>query len=149
MKNIILLIFFSSYLFSSNLKVDDKIDSFSLINQFDKIESVTANISTILVAFDNKSIDLVIKYLSDKSEDFLKSHQTIFVTNITNRPIFELRMITLPKLKRCKYSVLVLNDDKDSRFSKQDEKITVYKVKNGFISDISYLDSLEKLNEFF
>ena len=149
MKKFILSILFSTLLFGSNLKIDDKIDTFSLTNQFDKMETITADTTTIIVTFDNKSIDLITKYLAKKTPDFLISHHAVFVANITHNPSVETRIFTLPKLRDCKYSVMLLHDEKNLRFAKQAEKITIYKINNGIVNNISYVDSEQKLEEFF
>ena len=148
-RKLILSISFSILLFGGALKIEDKIGTFSLTNQFDKIEIIKADISTIIVSFDDKSLDIVTKFLAKKPDDFLKNTNSIFIANISCKPSVVTRMFTLPKLRDLKYDIMIINDEKNIKFSKQHEKITIYKISEGTIKSISYIDSIEALEEFF
>ena len=148
-RKLILSISFSILLFGGTLKIEDKIGTFSLTNQFDKIEIIKADISTIIVSFDDKSLDIVTKFLTKKPDDFLKNTNSIFIANISCKPSVVTRMFTLPKLRDLKYDIMIINDEKNIKFSKQHEKITIYKISEGTIKSISYVDSIEALEELF
>ena len=65
MKNLYYLFTFFQHYCGSNLKTDDKPRYFFFTgqNQFDKMETITADTTTIIVTFDNKSIDLIVPVL--------------------------------------------------------------------------------------
>lgn len=148
-KKLILSLLFSTLLFGGTLKIEDKIGNFSLTNQFDKIEIIKADTSSIIISFDDRSLDIVTKFLAKKPDDFLKNNNSIFIANISCKPSIVTRMFVLPKLRDFKYNIMIINDEKNVKFSKQHEKITIYKISNGIIKSINYVDSIEKLEELF
>ena len=59
LKKLILSILICFYANAATLKIDDKISTFSLANQFDKIHTITSEISTIIVTFQRETSNLV------------------------------------------------------------------------------------------
>lgn len=57
-------------------------------------------------------------------------------------------MFTLPKLRDYKYSILLIYDENNTKFTKQTGKITTYSLENGVIKDIRFLSSTYELEEF-
>ena len=63
-KQLILSIIFVNSLFAVNLKIEDKISNFSLIDQFDKIHTITNDIKIIIVTFEKETLSMVNNFLS-------------------------------------------------------------------------------------
>ena len=66
LKKLILSILICFYANAATLKIDDKISNFSLPNQFDKIHTVTNEISIIIVTFQKETTNIVNNFLSSK-----------------------------------------------------------------------------------
>jgi len=45
----------------------------------------------------------------------------------------------LPKMKKYNYNILLIYDEEEKRFLKQEEKLTVYKLENGVITSVEYV----------
>ncbi|AGR76763.1 hypothetical protein A7H1H_0439 [Aliarcobacter butzleri 7h1h] len=147
-KQLILSIIFVNSLFAVNLKIEDKISNFSLIDQFDKIHTITNDIKIIIVTFEKETLSMVNNFLSSKSPLFLGNHQAIVINNISSTPSIITKMFTLPKLRDYKYSILLIYDENNTKFTKQTGKITTYSLENGVIKDIKFLSSTYELEEF-
>ena len=147
-KQLILSIIFVNSLFAVNLKIEDKISNFSLTDQFDKIHTISNDIKIIIVTFQKDTLLMVNNFLSSKSSDFLENHKAIVINDIYSTPNIITKMFTLPKLRDYKYSILLIYDENNTKFTKQTGKITTYSLENGVIKDIRFLSSTYELEEF-
>ncbi|MCT7910823.1 MULTISPECIES: hypothetical protein [Arcobacteraceae] len=147
-KQLILSIIFVNSLFAVNLKIEDKISNFSLTDQFDKIHTISNDIKIIIVTFQKDTLLMVNNFLSSKSSDFLENHKAIVINDISSTPNIITKMFTLPKLRDYKYSILLIYDENNTKFTKQTGKITTYSLENGVIKDIKFLSSTYELEEF-
>lgn len=149
LKKLILSTLICFYANASTLKIDDKISTFSLVNQFDKIHTITSEISTIIVTFQRETSNLVNDFLSSKQSDFLDKNHTIFINNISCNPSIIVKMFTIPKMRDYKYDILLIYDENNKKFMEEENKITVYFIKNGFVKDIKFLSSIYELEGVF
>lgn len=149
LKKLILSTLICFYASAATLKIDDKISTFSLANQFDKIHTITSEISTIIVTFQRETTNLVNDFLSSKQSDFLDKNNTIFINNISCTPSIIVKMFTIPKMRDYKYDILLIYDENNKKFMEEENKITVYFIKNGFVKDIKFLSSIYELEGVF
>jgi hypothetical protein len=149
LKTLILSILCASVIFANSLKIHDKISSFSLTDQFDRIHTIKNDVSTIIVCFQKETLELINDFLSSKDIDFLEKTHTVFVSNISSTPIIITKLFTIPKLRDYRYDILLIYDENNIKFSKQEDKVTVYSLLDGEISNISYVSTKDELEEFF
>jgi hypothetical protein len=149
LKTLILSILCASVIFANSLKIHDKISSFSLTDQFDRIHTINSDVSTIIVCFQKETLELINDFLSSKDIDFLEKTHTVFVSNISSTPIIITKLFTIPKLRDYRYDILLIYDENNIKFSKQEDKVTVYSLLDGEISNISYVSTKDELEEFF
>jgi len=147
-KKIILMLAFSTLLFSNSFDVNTNINSFTLLDQFDKTHLVNNKIRTIVVSFEKDTGADVNKFLSGKTRDFLENHNAVFIANISKMPSLITKWFALPKMKEYKHNVLLIYDEEDKRFMQKEEKSTVYKLENGVIKSIMYIEK-EDLSKVF
>ena len=147
LKKLILSILLSTLVYSSSLKLNDKISNFSLTDQFDRIHTITSDVSTIVITFEKETLNSVNDFLSKKERDFLEKNNAIFIANISCLPNIFTRMFTLPKLRDYKYSILLIYDEKSAKFFEVENKITVYSIEDGIVKNIRYLNSIFELEE--
>ena len=145
LKIFILLMITTNFIFGGNLKVGDKLNNFSLTDQFDGIHTITNNIETIIITFQKETLMMVNDFLSSKSSLFLKEHRAIFINNISSTPTIITKMFILPKLRDYKYGILLIYDENNTKFAKQADKITTYFLENGIVKDIKFLSSANEL----
>ncbi len=147
-KKIVLLIAFASLLFSNNFELNSNINSFTLANQFEKIHTINSEIETIIVSFEKGTGADVNEFLNNKDPDFLQKNKAVFIANISGMPSFITKMFALPKMKKYKHSILLIYDENDKRFLQKEGKSTVYKLENGLIKNIYYIDKNDLENIF-
>ena len=149
LKKLILSMLVCIYANAGTLKIDDKISTFSLVNQFDKIHTITSEISMIIVTFQKETTNLVNDFLSSKSSDFLDKNNTTFINNISSIPSIVVKMFTIPKMRDYKYDILLIYNENNKKFIEEENKITVYFIQNGYIKDIKFLSSIYELERVF
>ena len=103
LKIFILLVIATNFIFAGNLKVGDKLNNFSLTDQFDGIHTITNNIETIIITFQKETLMMVNDFLSSKSSIFLEEHHAILINNISSTPTIITKMFIIPKLRDYKY----------------------------------------------
>jgi len=148
-KKLILLILISIFAKASTLKIDDKISSFSLPNQFDKIHTINGEISKIIVSFQRDDINLINDFLSSKNSDFLDKNNTVFIDNISKVSSLIVKMFIIPKLREYHYDILLIYNETSKKFLEQENKISVYLIENGTVKDIKYISTKEELERVF
>lgn len=73
MKKIILFLSLILCAFSQELSINDKINNFSLANQFDEKKTIDSKINTIIVSFEKDTGKEVNEFLEQKTSDFLEN----------------------------------------------------------------------------
>ncbi len=147
MKKIILFLSLILCAFSQELSINDKINNFSLANQFDEKKTIDSKINTIIVSFEKDTGKEVNEFLEQKTSDFLREHHAVFIANISGMPMIITKMFALPKMKNYKHEILLIYDENDDRFKAQEGVSTLYRLENGVIKSIEFItkDDLEKV----
>jgi hypothetical protein len=57
------------------------------------------------------------------------------------------RFFALPKMKKYPFSILLVDEEQTKSFSKKEEKITVYLVHNGKVTNVQYISTAKELEE--
>ncbi len=148
-KKLILLILICIFAKASTLKIDDKISSFSLPNQFDKIHTINGETSKIIVTSEKENIELINDFLSSKNSDFLDKNHTVFIDNISKVSSLIVKMFIIPKLREYNYDILLIHNESSKRFLEKENKISVYIIENAKVKDIKYISSKKELERVF
>ena len=149
LQKLILSMIVCIYANAGTLKIDDKISTFSLVNQFDKIHTISSEISIIIVTFEKESTNLVNDFLSSKNSDFLDLNNAIFINDISCVPSVVVKMFTIPKLRDYKYDILLIYKENSKKFLEEENKITVYLLEKGFVKDVRYISTKYELEKVF
>ncbi|MGB5866634.1 MAG: hypothetical protein WBG69_02060 [Arcobacteraceae bacterium] len=142
-KKLITLVLFTTYLFSSNFELNSNINSFTLQDQFDKTHTVNSDTKTIIVSSEKATSAALNEFLGAKEKGFLENNNAVFIADISGMPSLITKFFALPKMKKYNYNILLITEENDDRFSKQEEKLTVYKLENGVITSINYVSKEE------
>lgn len=148
-KKLILLILICIFAKASTLKIDDKISSFSLPNQFDKIHTINNEISKIIVTFEKDDVDLVNDFLSSKNNDFLDKNHAVFINNISKTSSLIVKMLIIPELRDYDYDILLIHNENSKKFLEKKNKISVYIIENSKVKNIKYISTKEELERVF
>lgn len=147
-KKLLLTLFSITWLFANPFDLNQNINSFSLADQFDKKHTVNSDIQTIIVSFEKGTGADINEFLNSKEPDFLQKNNAVFIANISGMPSIITKLFALPKMKKYKHPILLIYDEEDKRFLYKEDKSTVYKVENGVITGVEYIEK-EDLESLF
>jgi len=139
-KKILVLAVLSTALFSNSFNLNSNIGSLKLADQFEKTHTIDADVKTIIFSAEKATSAGLNEFLSAKEKGFLEKNNAVFIADISGMPSIISYLFALPKMKKYNYNVLLIEEEDDTRFSKQEEKLTVYRLENGLIKGIEYID---------
>jgi hypothetical protein len=128
-------------LFSNSFNVNSNIGSFELADQFEKKHTVTSDVTTMIVSFEKDTSAGINEFLSTKEKGFLEANNAVFIADISGMPSLITSFFALPKMKKYNYNILLIYDEEEKRFLKKEERLTVYKLENGVITSVQYVEN--------
>jgi hypothetical protein len=148
MKQLIILLFLASITWAKPLTINDALPNIVLNDQFGNPHTIDKNVSKIIITFDKKSSVLANKFISLKkdSANYLAEHKMAFVANISKMPALITKLFALPKMKKYKHTILLIDDDDNNMFLSEKKHISIYDLKDGIIQNITYIRGLKELN---
>ena len=139
-KKIFFLAMLTTALFSNSFNVNSNIGSFELADQFEEKHTVNSDVKTMIVSFEKDTSAGINEFLSTKEKGFLEANNTVFIADISGMPSVISYLFALIKMKKYNYNVLLIEEEGDTRFSKKEEKLTVYTLDNGVVTNIEYVE---------
>ncbi len=118
--------------------------AFTLPDQFDKAQSLTADTKKVVFVFAKATGHTVKEFLKQQDKEYLTQRNTLFVADISPMPTIIRNTFALPDLKKSAYSVLLVYDQAISKAFKnetQAEKIAVVTLNNGTVETVKYIST--------
>ena len=147
MKKFFVALLLVTSLFSNEIQVNQKLRVFALPDQFGVYHTVDRHTTTMIVSFEKDTGKDVNTFLASKDSNYLKKNSAVFIANISKMPAIITRMFAMPKLKKYKHTILLVNNEDDDRFSAKEEKITIYKLENSVVKKIYYISSAKEIDK--
>ena len=140
-KKLLVLAMLATALFSNTFEVNSKIGNLEFKDQFEKNHTVTSDIQTIIFSAEKEPSAGLNEFLSSKEKGFLEKNNAVFIADISGMPSIISYLFAFPKMKKYNYNVLLIEEEDDKRFSKKENKLTVYKIQNGVVTSVQYIDT--------
>ncbi|APW66892.1 hypothetical protein LPB137_13980 [Poseidonibacter parvus] len=135
--------------FANALNIGDSTPTFEIKDQFEKMHKISADAKTILVAESRGTSVIIREYLLTKDTDFLAKNKAHYIADISGMPSLISKFIALPKMKKYPFSILLVDEEQSKSFNTKDDKITVYTVTDGKVSNVKYIETTEELKAIF
>ena len=149
MKKILIMLFVTFVTFANALNIGDSLPTFSIKDQFEKAHTLKNDTQTIIVASGKGTSEIIRDYLLKQEGDFLTKNNAAYIADISGMPSLIAKFFALPKMKKYPFSVLLVDEEQTKKFSKQDDKITIYKVSEGKVISINYITNEAELAKVF
>ena len=147
MPYILIIMMFITSLNAGDYFVDKKLQTFTLPDQFEKSHAVDKTVHTIIVSFEKSTGADMNAFLNEHCPDYLHKHNAVFVANISEMPSLITKLFAMPKMRKYKHTILIVNDEDNHQFLYKEDKITVYTLKDGVISYIEYVDTAKDVEK--
>lgn len=124
----------------------------TLPDQFDTPTSVGAEVEILILAFSKDAGGTVRGYLDKQEAGYLRSHNAIFIADISPFPVVLRNSVALPMLRESSYSVLLLYEEEMSKALKkkdQGDQITVATLTDNVVQDLRYIETEAELVAVF
>jgi hypothetical protein len=137
-----------SVAFSASLNIGDKLPDITLLDQFGNTHTIDKGVSKIIITFDKKSSVLANKFISKKQDSakYLDTNNMAFVANISKMPALITKLFAMPKMKKYKHTILLIDDDDNNMFLSEKKHISIYDLQDGIIKNITYIKGIKELN---
>jgi len=114
-------------------------DEYKYKNQYGDLIKIPKETKTILISFEKTTSKLINETLDEEKN-------IVFIADISNVPSFLISIFVLSSLQDYKHEIFLNYDDsfKDNIIHK-DEKITVVKLQNKKIINISFISTKQEL----
>lgn len=142
-------IFLCFFAYINALELNQNIPHIKILDQFDNSITLDENISKIIYVDSKDKSDVLKDFLKSKKPEFLSSHKTIYLADISDMPSIIASLIALPRMRDLKYPIYLLDEKYIKLFANKKEKITIYSFSDSKVQDIKYLTTKEELSEYF
>lgn len=132
------------------LRAGDPFPEFESSDQHDSLYRYSAEIRTVLIAFDMSTGKAANRLLASKGAAFLGDRKAVFVSNIYGMPRVG-RFFALPKMRKYPHRI-VLADTPNllSRFPRKDARVTVIRMnERAVIESIQFWDPAAEALEHY
>ena len=100
----------------------------------------------VVFAFEKDTGALVNDYLSTKNPFYMPKHRAVFIADINKMPSIITKMFALPKMQKYKHLLyLHYTDALEKVVPHQEEKLTLARIKDGVVENISYITTTAEL----
>lgn len=146
MKRLLLVfMFLSSFLFAK-YEIGDKIAPFEVSDQFDAPLSIESDTKYILYTSSKASGKIAGEFFENRPDGYLKEKGILYIANMSSVPKFVLDFFMMRGFKKYNYSLGILKDKElGENFIHKDEEVTLYKIRDFMIVDISHTKSAQEL----
>ena len=141
-----LLLIISPPAFSAFYEVGDKLEMFSLTDQYEKSTHINNKTQLILFSRDKAGGKLISDALSRTAKEYLIKQHIVYITDISRMPSFISNYIAIPLMRKKLYPILLDKEGKiTAQFPGRDNTATLIFVESLKIKNIKYLQSEEEI----
>lgn len=147
MKRIYLLLMVLSSLLYAEIKVGERIEPFTVNDQFDKPQSITQDTKKIIFVFSKQKGHDVRDFLSKQEDGYLTKRDILFVADVSKMPAI-IRWFVLDSLDEYKFSIVLIEDKEiASKYKNENraDQIMVVGLNNFNIVGVDYTNDVNEL----
>jgi len=136
---IVFLTLLSFSLLFAKVTIGDPLPVLNLVDQFDKNVEIRSD-STLVVSFQKSVSSEIQAYLDSKPKHYLEDNNILYISDMSAAPTFMIKLFGIPKMQKFDYKVALIYDDAVAdKIQKEDDKITVIKLKKDKIEGIQFV----------
>lgn|GEM_PF-1024403 len=134
----------STMLFGAEFKRGDIFSPMQLSDQYEHNITMRLERAIVIVAFDRAEYYDINAFLKTKEAEYLKKRDIYYLNDISMMPESIWNYFVKPQMQTKSFSILLIRDQNISlKLNYQENKITLYRISSGKISQIEFVDSKE------
>ena len=125
-----------------------ELDAFAYETPHAVVKTIPKDVKTVIVAFEKDTGALVNDFLNEKEPTYLEKHKAVYIADIHSMPSLVTKMFAIPKMKKYKHTIYLHNAEKlQAVVPNKEEKITIYRIKDGAIIDVRFVTTAKEIEE--
>ncbi len=120
----------------------------SLNDQFDKAHKIEESTKKVIFVFTKATGHLVKQFFNTQSEDFMQKRDIQFVADVSPMPSLILEYAALPDLKKHKYPIMLIRDEKIAPNFKNEANSEAIMIVNLDKLKVSNVKFVSNINDF-
>jgi hypothetical protein len=129
-----------------SITIGSQIGELKLNDQFDKIHTIKEDTKKVIFVFTKATGHLVKAYFNTKDVDYLEKNAIQFVADVSPMPKVILEYIALKDLKKHKYPIMLIRDEKISpnfKNSENNEAIMIVNLDKLKVTGVKFVSNVE------
>jgi len=120
----------------------------ALNDQFDKAHKIEESTKKVIFVFTKATGHLVKQFFNTQSEDFMQKRDIKFVADVSPMPSLILEYAALPDLKKHKYPIMLIRDEKIAPNYKNDANSEAIMIVNLDKLKVTNVKFVSNINDF-
>lgn len=120
----------------------------ALNDQFDKAHKIEESTKKVIFVFTKATGHLVKQFFNTQSEDFMQKRDIQFVADVSPMPSLILEYAALPDLKKHKYPIMLIRDEKIAPNFKNDANSEAIMIVNLDKLRVTNVKFVSNINDF-
>lgn len=148
MKTTLLLLLSLLTLSVHALEVGEKLDSWSLPDQFDQAFELDDEVKVILIASSTGAARLVDAAIKTQAKGYLEARQTIYIADITHMPRMVANRVLVPSMRDANYRILLDREGQvASRYNPSRGEVLWLTLEDGTLRERRQFSSADQLKD--
>ncbi|HIP58802.1 MAG TPA: hypothetical protein EYH01_00065 [Campylobacterales bacterium] len=120
----------------------------ALNDQFDKAHKIEESTKKVIFVFTKATGHLVKQFFNTQSEDFMQKRDIKFIADVSPMPSLILEYAALPDLKKHKYPIMLIRDEKIAPNYKNDANSEAIMIVNLDKLKVTNVKFVSNINDF-
>ncbi len=145
----LMILSFTTYLIGDNMiEQNSTLEPFTLSDQFGKEHNLSNLPKLLICSFGKESGTLISSYFNRQDSSYLSQYDIVLIADVSGVPSLLRKTIIVPKMKKNNFSILLsLESSFMKEFPKKEDSLTLLKLDNGVVKEISFIDDEESLKK--
>lgn len=133
---------------TEKISIGSNIGSLEVTDQFDKPHKIEESTKKVIFVFTKATGHLVKQFFNTQSEDFMQKRDIQFVADVSPMPSLILEYAALPDLKKNKYPIMLIRDEKIAPNFKNEANSEAIMIVNLDKLKVTNVKFVSNINDF-
>jgi len=132
----------SASILFADIRVGETFPPFKLVDQFDKTVKIERRgVTTLLLSFQKGVSSEINRYIESKAKTFLKEHNILYISDVSNIPSLILSWFAIPKMQKFDFKIALIYDKELSKIvPREEDRVTVVTLLDNNVTSIKFVE---------